>query len=292
MRLKVSANAAREELVTLVNRGYNVLKWGEQIYRQKKADGNFDESVEMPVFENLVNAWASDVVLSLNSIFPTELESNTFLKPGFPFAHLGGSEDLKYRELVWRLPYFVRGLNEIRKTAISDYTDLPLSIRLFIEDIDSFRKVRDVNPAAVADLLSEQGYLDKSEEEVQIALESILNEAMHKRDWGGEINDLYSANLVLNGNRTASAFLLKGNGLRTPVMQISDCGKNGDQILRLMRSPAQLFVIQYVGNISESVIEDIETKVRALRNEGKQELYYCIINGQDTARILRAYGMG
>ena len=122
-----------------------------------------------------------------------------------------------------------------------------------------------------------------------MALEQILDVALHKKDWGGEINDLYTANLVVSGARTETAFLLKGNGLRRRVMEIGDCGSNGDQLLRLADSPARLFVVQFVGNISESVIRDIDGKIRALRAAGK-DAWYCIMDGQDTARLLRAYG--
>jgi hypothetical protein len=45
---------------------------------------------------------------------------------------------------------------------------------------------------------------------VQTALEAILEVPLHKKDWGGEINDLYTANVIVGGRRRASAFLLKG----------------------------------------------------------------------------------
>jgi hypothetical protein len=122
-----------------------------------------------------------------------------------------------------------------------------------------------------------------------MALEQILDVPMHKKDWGGEINDLYTANVIVNGRRTETAFLLKGNGLKRRVMEISDCGKNGDQLLRLIESPARLFVVQFVGNISESVIRDIDGKVRGARAHGK-DAWYSIVDGQDTARLLRAHG--
>ena len=50
-----------------------------------------------------------------------------------------------------------------------------------------------------------------------------------------------------------------------------------------------IFVVQFVGNISESVIKDIQGKVEHIRSAGR-EAWFCIIDGQDTARLLRAYG--
>jgi len=83
--------------------------------------------------------------------------------------------------------------------------------------------------------------------------------------------------------------MLKGHGLRGRIMEIKHCGVNGDQLLRLCNSPARLFVIQFVGRISEAVVSDIDGKVRQARSEGR-EAWYCIMDGQDTARVLRAYG--
>jgi hypothetical protein len=229
------------------------------------------------------------VLTGLESLFPTSLEANTFLNPPPPgFTTISSGTDPTWFNLQRRLEALLRALKEILTQDLLRYTDLPVQERLYIEDIDSFKKARDVNPEAVhAHLLN--GYVDVSEERVQIALEQILNEPMHKKDWGGEQNDLYTTNLLVNASRTSTAFVLKGNGLRSKVMEIADCGKNGDQLVRLFRSPAQLFIVQFVGNISESLIADLEGKVRELRSRGTPA-HYCTINGQDTARLLHAYG--
>jgi len=165
----------------------------------------------------------------------------------------------------------------------------PRGPRLFVEDIDEFSKVKEILAADVSSHLNECGFLDISEDRVQEAIEEILSVPYHKKDWGGEINDLYSANVHVAGHRTTAAFLLKGNGLRKTQLQIKDCGKNGDQIVRLFDSPADLFVVQFVGNIAENVIRDVESKTELRNREGKTARYV-IIDGQDTARLLAAYG--
>ncbi|HEV3439736.1 MAG TPA: hypothetical protein VG122_20390 [Gemmata sp.] len=160
--------------------------------------------------------------------------------------------------------------------------------RLFIDDIESFSKVRNISPSTVAPVLK-GGYLDIAEDAVQTALEQILAVAFHKKDWGGEGNDLYTANVLVGGVRRPTAFLLKGNGLKKKVMEIKNCGKNGDQVVRLFQSPADLFVIQFVGNISEAVIQHALGEVARLKTQG-QEAHFMTIDGQDTARLLCAYG--
>jgi hypothetical protein len=159
---------------------------------------------------------------------------------------------------------------------------------LFVDDIDSFAKVRDVEPAIVAHSLND-GYLDRPENEIQEALEQILNVPFHKKDWGGESNDLYTTNVVVGGMRVPTAFMLKGNGLRKKELHIRDCGARGDQLVRLFDCPANLFAVQFVGNVSENAIKDIQGKVRQRRASGEQ-VCFLIMNGQDTARVLHAYG--
>ena len=105
--------------------------------------------------------------------------------------------------------HFVRGLSDIRRTSLPEYTDLPITERLYVEDVDSFQKVRDVNPSLVAPFLNNGILLDWSEERVQLALEQILDVSFHKKDWGGEINVLYTSNVFVAVDRRSTSFLLK-----------------------------------------------------------------------------------
>jgi hypothetical protein len=283
MRLKIHMATANEELVILVNEGYDAISTMKTAYLNKKEQGTYDDSKDVDEIVVPVNNWADKVVVVLERIFPTKLETHLFLDPEIPFGVVSG--DYNYSSAVRKCIRYVRGLNKIRISSLPEYTDLPLDARLYVEDIDSFHKVRDVNPAAVSDILK-NGYLDKSEDSIQTALERILSVSFHKKDWGGETNDLYT---LINGVRHETAFLLKGNGLKNKTMEIKHCGKNGDQILRLCNSPAKLYIIQFVGQISEAIVSDIDGKVRHARAQGKNA-WYCIMDGQDTARVLRAYG--
>jgi hypothetical protein len=286
MRLRTHVATANEELVELLNEGYEVLSAVEADYQRRKEQHTYDDNKDVGELVAPVITWANKVVEALGRIFPTQLETHLFMDPEIPFGAVSG--DYNYLSTLKKCRYFVRGLNKIRLQSLPEYTDLPLDARLYVEDIDSFRKVRDVNPATVMDVL-DNGYLDLSEDSVQTALERILSVPFHKKDWAGELNDLYTANLLINGERHETAFLLKGNGLRSQTMEIKHCGANGDQILRLCNSPAKVFVIQFVGRISEAIVSDIGGKVRDARAQGRGT-WYCIMDGQDTARVLRAYG--
>jgi hypothetical protein len=291
MRLRKSRNAAEEEIIRLLNSGYQILNWLKADYSQQRQTAKFDSTADHQKHADVVNEWWRGVIDSLNSIFPTELESNQFMHPPSRLRVIAAEteNDRKAGTLRARLDNLLKGLDHIRNNSLLKYTDLPVASRLYVEDIDSFAKVRDVNPDAVAHLLRQGNFLDVSEEAVQVALEKILNEPFHKRDWGGEYNDLYTSNVVVNGARRATAFLLKGNGLRVNNLEIKNCGRNGDQLIRLFESPADLFVVQYVGNVSEAVIKDVAGKVEQLKAAGKS-VAFCIMNGLDTARLLHAYG--
>ncbi|GEM54322.1 hypothetical protein B0A58_06560 [Flavobacterium branchiophilum NBRC 15030 = ATCC 35035] len=286
MRLKLSKNKAEEVLINLLMEGYSI---------RQKVDTNYSINFKNREFENNrisinneINTWNKKVYKDLQNIFPTLLQCYYFNSPpeeGSVIGKLNG--DAGWDNMVSFMLKKINALHRFLEIDIKQYTDLPIGKRLYIEDIDSFKNVRDINPSLV-DCVLENGYFDKSEDEVQMVFEQIINESFHKKDWGGEENDLYTSNILINGRRTSSAFLLKGNGLRNKTMEIKNCGKNGDQIIRLLQAPAELFIIQFVGNISENVIKDIEGKINEKNLKG-QNAYYCIINGQDTARIFKAY---
>ncbi len=160
--------------------------------------------------------------------------------------------------------------------------------RLFVDDIDSFAPVRQVDSKDVLSLLS-QGRLNVAEDEVQRCLESALGVPLHKKDWGGEENDLYTTNIVVDGHRVPVAFALKGRGQTAITLQLAHCGKNGDQIVRLFQSPAELFILQFVGMVSENIVKDMEGKARDLVSQ-KRPARFCVIDGQDTARLMRGFG--
>jgi hypothetical protein len=249
----------------------------------------FREDDRIAHLDAAFRAWSAHVVDALGGIFPSEREAFLFVRSDTPGASYDdGSVYGRFYGSLRRTEEFVRRLDEIRLVDLARYTDLPMEARIYVEDIDSFAKVRDVNPSVVAGALR-AGRIELSEDYVQMALEQILDVPFHRRDWGGETNDLYTTNVIVNGRRTATAFARKGRGCKSRELTISDCGKNGDQLVRLVESPAQLFVVQYVGPVADAVVKDLAGKIEERRGRGKA-CCFCVMDGQDTARLLRAYG--
>jgi hypothetical protein len=293
MQLKKSKSQIENELLDILNYGYAILNHIQSDFTSKIWQGEFSRTDDQQ-YCDAVDQWTSLSVSFLVSAFPTLFEMQTYTN----LMNLDAkslSLDFRNKPEIVVLNHSLRKLLQHRITLldqtvrnnISRYDDVR-KLRVYIEEIDSFKDVSNVTSDMVIDLL-DNGYLNKSEEFIQVSLEEILSVPFHKKDWGGEINDLYTTNLIVGRSRVATAFLLKGNGLKKKTLEIKDCGKNGNQIIRLCDSPAQLFIIQFVGYISEYVIKDIEGKVNELQLQGVLA-QYCVIDGQDTARILRAYG--
>ena len=66
-------------------------------------------------------------------------------------------------------------------------------------------------------------------------------------------------------------------------------GKDGDQIERLFRAPADVFLVQYWGQVDESIVEEMKNMAIARSFLEKKTIYYGIIDGQDTRRIITGY---
>ena len=154
--------------------------------------------------------------------------------------------------------------------------------QLSIDDIDSFEKV------AAIQLAPHTKGVSLLENEFQKGLQKILGEEGEFNDWGGENDDLFSTRLVLEGKRMNVAFGLKGRGTRGKLTP-KKMGKQGDQIQRLFRTPAEVFLIQYWNQIDQSVLEQMRLFAIAKSVLNGKRIYYGVIDGQDTLRIIQAY---
>lgn len=162
---------------------------------------------------------------------------------------------------------------------------LPLFIG--IEEIDSFAKIALVPPNAMVGKVP----VNEPEAKIKRAILSAIGDPFEKADWGGEQNDILTTRVQYRGKRVTAAFFLKGPSV-SGRLTIAKCGKNGDQIQRLFQSPADIFIVQYNGEIDERVLEECRQKVTVLRSKGKTNSFFTIIDGLDTARLLAAYRDG
>lgn len=184
-------------------------------------------------------------------------------------------------------------VGENARIVTSDATDRHAAPALIpMREIDSFRAVIDVPPERVGGLSYP---LQVPEVTVKQILAEILAEPFVRKDYGGEMDDLFTSRMVLADREVTASFLLKGPGLKgrgaTGGLTLAGLlGHNGDQIERMMTQPAEVFVVQYVGTVAESVRQRLNDAIIARRNEGNQYAVGSVWDGVDTARLLTAYG--
>jgi hypothetical protein len=150
------------------------------------------------------------------------------------------------------------------------------------EDIEQFSELRNVTVASAEEWQSVMSRLP--EHSVKEALTSLLLEPT-KKDWGGESDDHFSGNLIVGGRRRTAAFLLKGpTNFREMTLEMM--GKRADQIYRLTRTDADIYLVQHSHLIGDAV----RGTLRALTiYPGGKQKKYCVVDGLATYRILKAY---
>jgi hypothetical protein len=151
------------------------------------------------------------------------------------------------------------------------------------EEFDSFKPVDFTQRMTASDL---DILKTVPEETVKKAFAAILGEPDVSKDWGGEECDLFGSNVLIDGQRVNVAFAFKGPSKFKP-MECSDCGKNGDQIVRLFGSGAEVFVLQHCHTIRPAVKKTMAAFARAHLSVHRR---FCIIDGYDTIKILRHFG--
>jgi hypothetical protein len=187
----------------------------------------------------------------------------------------------KNKEKLRKFPTKTNPQSQITQLKISIPKKIINIKEITVDDIDSFVKVKriKVSPPISKPL---------AEKVIKAGFQKIIGEKGKFTDWGGESNDLFSSRIVLNGSRKSVAFGFKGKATKG-VLTPRKLGKNGDQIQRLFKSPAVIFLIQYQGQIDQSVIEQLRMFAIAKSVTEGTKIFYGVIDGQDTSRLIKAY---
>jgi hypothetical protein len=196
---------------------------------------------------------------------------------------LGAATDIegtRIKAIPWVMADPLPGLFSPR-SLVGHHWDSRLEI--FVDAIESFARVREVPlPRSKKELVKLR---DIPEQQIKSAFAEIINENTVNPDWGGEQSDLFSTYARIDGHRIATAFAFKGPSKFHP-MTLADLGKNGDQINRLFAEPADLLILQHCHEITPPV----RGVMRAFAQQMGNPRLFCLINGYDTIRLLKAYG--
>jgi hypothetical protein len=151
------------------------------------------------------------------------------------------------------------------------------------ESFDALRKIDFNERVAISEL---ERLRAVPESRVKQTFASIFDIVDVQKDWGGERCDLYASNVAVGGKRKSCAFVFKGPAKFHP-MELKDCGKNADQILRLYETDAEVLVLQHCHEVRASVRKTMEIFASGDLRRYRQ---FCIIDGFDTVRILKSQG--
>lgn len=153
---------------------------------------------------------------------------------------------------------------------------------MFPRDIAEFSRCAEIPKVEAEEWSTAMKSLPESE--VKQRLCRILGD-LSKLDWAGEQDDHFAASVHVGSKQLTAAFLLKGPGQGFREMTPDLCGTRADQIYRLSCTPAQMLVVQHCHHIGEAV----RATLRAFAVTPHNPRRYCLIDGKETYRILKAY---
>ncbi len=177
-------------------------------------------------------------------------------------------------------------INELVKICqrLEDLGNKKKITQVFVDDLDVFSDLlKTVNPSDIDPKFTESAFL---EDDVENVVLEIIGEPYKEYDSGAETRDLSTSRITINKKRYNSVIMFKGRGVKGPL-KLSDCGKNGDQLLKLAKnSMASLIIVQHVNKIEPEVLEALRDHLAGHSNV--TDIKICAIDGMDTARILKA----
>lgn len=193
---------------------------------------------------------------------------------------LGSIQNVK-DTLIEAVPYLVGAL--ARKPC--NGLELPLYSSMEVQpgDVDQFSGIDFTMPVSKRDLNQLKAVPEKRVKEI---LCTLLGEAEVPKDWGGEECDLYTDHVRIKGCCIATAFLLKGPA-KFHELTMADCGKNGDQIVRLFNTGADLLVVQHCHKITPGVRTHVRNFAIARMSFSCR---YMFLDGYRTVNIMRHVG--
>lgn len=151
---------------------------------------------------------------------------------------------------------------------------------LTVDEIESFSKVKAMS--------KNYSYKKMPEARFKQGIAKILGEKGDFKDWGGENRDLASTRVMIHGKRRSAAFAFKGPG-QSGKLTPGKMGRNGDQIQRLLKCPAEVFIVQYWRQIDDAVLDQLEKIAQLKSYQEEKEICYGIIDGVDSTRLIEAY---
>jgi hypothetical protein len=157
------------------------------------------------------------------------------------------------------------------------------AIEITIDDVDQFKRVRKLNKG------KQKPLLPIPESRFKRGLQRLFKDYGEHKDHGGEIDDFYTNQFRVEGKRYSAAFALKGPGVGVKIVTPGRWGKQGNQIQRLVKAPARVFLLQSELQIDEYSIDQLKSLTEHKAHQEGRKLFYGYIDMHDSTRLRKAY---
>ena len=254
----------------------------EFVYTGKKRFKSIEE-IKKGVAGFNTNTYVAAARLAAEDIFDKKSENGKVFYGKKEFYTHNQDRIIRLSENAQRLKDFPtkRNARVISQHNTFSFRTNPKPRSITIDEIDSFNKIQSIGDQSLPDV---KGLTERA---INHGICVIVG-AVEKKDWPGERNDIFGTSIQVKGKRITAAFALKGRGKKGilyPIMM----GKNGDQIPRLFQGTARIHFVIHNNAIHESVYDLLQTHAIQKSIETGEEIYYCIIDGNDLSRIVAAY---
>jgi len=157
------------------------------------------------------------------------------------------------------------------------------AIEITIDDVDQFKRVRKLNKQ------KQRPLTPIPESRFKRGLQRLFKDYGEHKDHGGEIDDFYTNQFRIEGKRYSAAFALKGPGVGVKIVTPGKWGKQGNQIQRLVKAPARVFLLQSELQVDEYSIDQLKSLTEHKAHQEGRKLFYGYIDMHDSTRLRKAY---
>ena len=154
------------------------------------------------------------------------------------------------------------------------------------DQIEQFRLMRTVPRSQIS---RNSAVPPLSEEAFKLGIIKLIGEPYELKDWGGEQLDIFSTRPKVKGTRRTTGFALKGPGSASGMLTPAKMGKNGDQIQRLIDDSISVAVVQYEGQVGQSIFNLMARLSGHKAHQSGSDFLYTVIDRDDSLRLRLAY---
>ncbi len=157
------------------------------------------------------------------------------------------------------------------------------AVEITIDDIDQFKKAwrrqrgkqKPLNPLP--------------ESRFKRGLQRLFKDYGEYKDHGGEIDDFHTNQFSMGGRRYGASFALKGPAVGVKIVTPGKWGKHGNQIQRMVKAPARVFLLQSELQIDQYSVDQLKSLVEHKAHQEGRKLFYGYIDMHDSTRLRKAY---